>query len=416
MGPRVSVLERLHCIPYSTFQSVQANTTFIEMQKDMLETKSVLQEKVRVHKESVQKARAIEAEIESLQRKLDNARKLLLATAKQKQKWDEQLQSTWSRIDSVPGHALLCAASACYLACVPSGQHSVLLENWLAYCCGGVSLGSLASSGLYSSQPQHGVSGQHQVVRVQKDFSTQSVLATRSELSRWQWESVFPDEMTLQRCLAARLCCYHGSTHWPLIFDPYGQFLTYLSALHEDTSSELDIPESGESTSLKQSAPVALRSSAENIMPILLDAVSQGKTVALVLDPSPASLANDIREQIEGILRRNFTSDSNPCLQLGDKTIPVHPDFKLHIVLEQGLEKLPSSYAYVRDLSDFCVINLSLSTEGLKQHLQRVILRQERPEYGIRYKSLLTDLSLHQQEIEDSQVQLLYCNSAICGY
>ena len=42
----------------------QANKTFVEMRKDMLETKSALESTVKLHKESVQKARGIEIEIE----------------------------------------------------------------------------------------------------------------------------------------------------------------------------------------------------------------------------------------------------------------------------------------------------------------------------------------------------------------
>ncbi len=389
----------------------------------MLETKSVLQEKVQLHKESIQKARAIETEIESLQEKLDRANNLLSAMTKQKQKWDEQLQTIWSRIDSVPGHALLCAASACYLARVPSSKHNILLENWLAYCFGGVSLGSLPSTTHYAqgpqfSQPHHGLSGQHQVVRIQKDFSVESVLASRDEQSRWQQESVFPDEMTLQRCLAARASCYHGATQWPLIFDPNDQFLTYLCAIHKVTvdpngeqaisGSLPDRPFTTSSSGFNKSSVLTLKASTEHAAPALLNALLLGQTVAIVLDSFPAHITNDDREQIESILQRKFSTDTTSCLVLGDKSIPVHPDFQLYILVEQTLdnyEKFKSAYSCIRNLADFCVINLNLSTEGLKHHLQKFIIRQEKPEYGIRYKSLLTDLTLHQQQMEDSQVR-----------
>ena len=43
---------------------MQANKTFVAMRKDMMETKSDLEGTVKLHRESVQKARDIESEIE----------------------------------------------------------------------------------------------------------------------------------------------------------------------------------------------------------------------------------------------------------------------------------------------------------------------------------------------------------------
>ena len=43
---------------------VKAKKTFVAMRKDMMETKSDLEGTVKLHRESVQKARSIEMEIE----------------------------------------------------------------------------------------------------------------------------------------------------------------------------------------------------------------------------------------------------------------------------------------------------------------------------------------------------------------
>ena len=42
---------------------MQANKTFVEMKRDMMETRAALENTVKLHKESVHKQRAIEAEI-----------------------------------------------------------------------------------------------------------------------------------------------------------------------------------------------------------------------------------------------------------------------------------------------------------------------------------------------------------------
>lgn len=48
----------------SFFSIIQANKTFVLMRKNMMETKAAMEETVKLHRESVQGARSIEAEIE----------------------------------------------------------------------------------------------------------------------------------------------------------------------------------------------------------------------------------------------------------------------------------------------------------------------------------------------------------------
>ncbi len=68
-------------------------------------------------------------------------------------------------------------------------------------------------------------------MRIQKNVSLASYLSGKDELSTWQQESTFPDETILERCLSSRAFCTFGSSSWPLVFDPYNQFETYLRAL-----------------------------------------------------------------------------------------------------------------------------------------------------------------------------------------
>ena len=57
-----------------------------------------------------------------------------------------------------------------------------------------------------------------------------------------------------------------------------------------------------------------------------------------------------------------------------------------------------------RDWSSLFVVDLGLSLKGLQNHLQKLILKHKKPEYSVRYKSLLTDLALHHQQLEDNEV------------
>ncbi len=74
--------------------------------------------------------------------------------SKQRGKWEESIKITRRRIDSFPGHAVLCSAAVCYLTRVPPNKHNDLLSAWLGYCNGSISLGQLSEDrgGLQSTQ------------------------------------------------------------------------------------------------------------------------------------------------------------------------------------------------------------------------------------------------------------------------
>ena len=68
-------------------------------------------------------------------------------------------------------------------------------------------------------------------------------LSEKEEQSYWKQESIFPDQTSLERCLAARSACTSGDTHWPFIFDPHQQFESYLAALKFKTAANISSKE-----------------------------------------------------------------------------------------------------------------------------------------------------------------------------
>ena len=195
--------------------------------------------------------------------------------AKQRHRWEDKLKDTKNKINSLPGHAVLCSAAVCYLTRVPPDRHNDLLSAWLGYCSGSVSLGNLVEDrgGLQSAQVIHiyksirtilytemynlpmlhtgyqAHSGQQQVVRIQKDFSLAIHLSNKAEQSLWEQEGIFPDNTILDRCLSTRLYCRAGTYSWPLIFDPHGHFTNYLEVIdehsHKACPSDIETPVSG---------------------------------------------------------------------------------------------------------------------------------------------------------------------------
>lgn len=112
---------------------------------------------------------------------------------------------------------------------------------------------------------------------------------------------------------------------------------------------------------------------------------------------------------ITKVLQRDFAQDpdTHTCtIETPRGLITIHPEFQLYLISNKRLEDIPLQGLAVPgcEISDFCVVDGALSFEGMERHLQRFIITREKPEYKIRYKSLLTDLTLHQQQLMDSQV------------
>ena len=352
----------------------------------------------------------------------------------QRRKWDAKLKETHSRIASVPGHALLCAASTCYLPRVPPDSHSELLNNWLGYCAGAVSLGSLTDysslqGGLKSAQGQHGFASQQTVVvRIQSDFSISGSLSEKDERSFWKEESVFPDDVTLERCLQCRAACRYGSESWPLVFDQHNLFLDLLCAMEHNACSSHgnggnSALKSADRHSALQRKPsssklvqtfVTLKLTEPDMVIELREAVLTGRTVALILDTQNLPrIESDELKFIEKVIQRDFTlnpSTGRTELHTDTSSTQVHENFSLYLVIP---EQTPTTFlqedsSLIRDLASHCVVELSLSGAGLEKHFQRLVIGKERPEFSIRYKSLLTDMTLHHQQIASSQVSDVY--------
>ena len=153
----------------------------------------------------------------------------------------------------------------------------------------------------------------------------------------------------------------------------------------------------------------------------LESSLQEGNTVLLSMDTehlghteeSPAKSCKEELAFVSNVLQRKFsqTSDAH-CSMIESEHGPVtiHPDFQLYLTSNKHLEDvlcqgLQCFSVFQWELSTFCVVNMALSPEGMQSHFQRFVVTHEKPEYKIRYKSLLTDLTLHQQQLTESQVK-----------
>ena len=298
-------------------------------------------------------------------------------------------------------------------------------------------------------------SGRQQVVRIQKDFSLSGHLSVKEEQSYWQQESIFPDQITMERCLGSRSSCTQGCTLWPLVFDPHGHFEKYLKAMSftspAQTESSMSVSPRKTGTYMmlcdcilcsftkelivaiinawlllmyvhvdSSHSPIKLEVSDSHLGQMLSAAMTRGETVLLMIGQhTQPECSDDDMTLVVNTMKREFTFNGETeahHIEYCGETLTVHPNFYLYIVIGQTLESIFTPSIHQRktskldnvlcpqNLSNFCVVNLESSREGLQNHMQKFVITLEKPEYGVRYKSLLTDLTLHQKQLERSQV------------
>lgn len=145
----------------------------------------------------------------------------------------------------------------------------------------------------------------------------------------------------------------------------------------------------------------------------LLNAMTNGFTVLIHINNANSLLDEDYDISfISRVFRKAYFKHDNQTFLDSSCNVLVHPNFKFFIVIEQNLESLLHTGAYSdslvmlcgEDLSSSFVVELGLSLKALQSHTQKLILKHKKPEFGIRYKSLLTDLALHRQQLKNNEV------------
>lgn len=173
---------------------------------------------------------------------------------------------------------------------------------------------------------------------------------------------------------------------------------------------------------------VTLRCSSQTLVNELKMAALHGSIVLLSIDDSGGGsggeLSNKDRSFLCKVLQRDFKPtdrEDTVCLHMMDgSTLEVKSGFQIYMVAHRTVQSVVASNGTI-SLSSFLeglgihsaldgnIVDIELQKEALQNHLHQFIVTHERPEYKIRYKSLLTDLVLHEQEKEESQEKMLNC-------
>lgn len=327
---------------------------------------------------------------------------------------------------SLPGHAVLTAASVLYLPRVPAVSHARLWDCWLGYCRGELEIGSTEAT--QSHHHHHHLSSSHQIkVQIETDFSPITVLSEKEERASWNHHASFPDQAVLDRCLAARKALEMTITPHTLIMDPHQVFSDYVHELEFYNSQQRHSPDSNTSLqhrpSHKQkiSCVETVRLSDIGWNSTLSGLEKTEKAVILILDTLPSTTD---RENLRDLLvRRQREKDSQSLLRLAHSEVSstnqlVTNHFsRLYLVMEERVrETVPAILKHLGlKMLDFTVVDMGLSQRALDSHLLKFVLRLDHPEYAARHRALLVDHTFHEQQIAVSKVGIYRTSQTIGG-
>ena len=144
-------------------------------------------------------------------------------------------------------------------------------------------------------------------------------------------------------------------------------------------------------------------------------AMTDGNTVTVVIRSIVlVQESSELIKFLAKVFKRAYFKKDDQTFLDSSCSVLVHSQFKFFTVIEGNLKDVIRSstrnlgYLCGSDWSALFVVELGLSNKGLQSYLQKLVLRYKKPEYSIRYKSLLTDLTLHHQQLENNEVGTVF--------
>uniref|UniRef100_A0A1X7TIU7 AAA+ ATPase domain-containing protein n=2 Tax=Amphimedon queenslandica TaxID=400682 RepID=A0A1X7TIU7_AMPQE len=364
----------------------EAQEVYVDMRQEMLNTKAALEATVESHKVALKKANAIEGEVKLVEEKIASTKELFGSLSNQRKKWENKLSVVQNQLDSLSSHSLLVSASCTYLGFLPPEEHKSLWENWISYCSGHVSIGSL----VVEERITHEVD-----IKLQEGFSFHSALATDDEKLVWEREEIFPDLLSLEKCLQWKAVSRYSKGYYhQVMFDPLSFFSKYMNGLiaikNRDNNSTVNLPyTSTDSTDSK-------------LTDKLIDAAREGKSIAVHIQS--LSITDSFNNVLNQIL--SWSESTTSSITLNGKELHPQPHFQVFFVFSVSPYSSPLHSVVGKLLQTTPTILLSsllLSQEGLSSLFESHILQCMRRELCIQRRASMADISLHQKQVNESQ-------------
>ena len=316
---------------------------------------------------------------------MDTTQKLLDCLSNQKRNWEDKLTNAQQHLDCLPAESLIVVAMATYCSVLCPELYQKLWKNWISYCFGMASMGSLSRDNSRINEIN---------IKIEEGLSVQNVLAEVDELLVWDRSQVFPESALLGKALLWRMRMKYCKMFIQVVFDPENKASHFIEELYKGGEETMD------DTTCRW---IPLGTDEPDLMKKLIHCAQEGSKTILQMQ----CLANI--DRLYPILQSliwwsNNCSHAN-AITLNSHEVTLNPNFQLYILLPLHISHKHALVSFIIQNSSLeQLTNLEVSQAGLSTLFHCHIIQETRRELCIQQKALLADLRMHKQEVINSDV------------
>jgi len=291
----------------------------------------------------------LQKEKETVETQLERANKLVVGLADESERWKEAVKILEVDLINLVGNIMLGAGYISYVGTFTAKYRNDLLKNWMRF--------STSKKIPYSN-----------------DFSVERVLGDPVQIRQWNIQQLPADALSVENGIVVT-----EAKRWPLIIDPQSQGNRWIKNMEKENQLQV--------TKLSN---IKFLQIVENGIrlgnPVLIENIDES------LDPA-----------LEPVLLKNvIKSPSGLVIKLGDNEVPYSPEFKFYIST-----KLANPHYLPEICIKVCIINFTVTPEGLEDQLLVDVVKFERPEVEQQRDQLVVQLSGFKSQLKQIEDKIL---------
>lgn len=301
------------------------------------------------YRNSLQVLEDLNTQKETTELQLGRAEKLVNGLKEESIRWQEAISQLEVQLKNLTGNMLLCAGYVSYVGTFTANYRDDLLKSWMK---------NLQELGIFYSE----------------GFDIEQQLGDPVSIRDWLIKGLPADSLSISNGIIAT-----SSKRWPLIIDPQSQGNKWMKNMEKANNHKV----------IKLSNPKFLNIIDTSIrmgFPVLLENVEER------LDPS-----------LEPVLVKSIVKNQGQmCIKLGDTYVPYNSDFRFVITT-----KLANPHYLPEVCIKVCLINFTVTPQGLEDQLLVEVVKNERPELEQQKDQLIVQLSDFKRQLKELEDKIL---------
>jgi len=280
---------------------------------------------------------------------LQRAEKLVVGLADESLRWQQTVKVLEVDLINLIGNIILAAGFISYVGTFTAKYREQLLKEWMQTCI-------------------------EKRIPYSNDFTVERILGDPVQIRQWGIKGLPADSLSIENGIIVT-----QAKRWPLMIDPQSQGNKWIKSMEKENNCQV----------IKLSNNKFLQIVENSIrmgMPVLLENIEEQ------LDPS-----------LEPLLMKNLVKQGGQwSIRLGDNWVPYSNDFKFFITT-----KLANPHYLPEICIKVCIINFTVTPEGLEDQLLVDVVKYEQPELEQMKDQLVIQLSDFKRQLKDLEDKIL---------